>query len=95
MMGFLKYRIRLLLLQFQRDRITSSVRRQIAASIRRKESSHIRGGIRDNAQMDIEEIDDSINVLVTQHYLSRARRRLVAIPEDERLWETSTTFGSR
>ena len=90
-----KYNFRLWKLQHQRDRITNSVRRQVAASMRKKESSHIRGGIRDAAQMDIDELDDDINVLTTQFYLSEARRRFVTKPEGDEMSVQSDTFGSR
>src|SRR4051794_20327265 len=90
-----KYNVRLWKLQLQRDRVTNSARRQVAESMRKKESSHIRGAIRDGAQMDIDELDDDINVLTTQFYLAQARRHFVSTPEAPERWTTSDTFGSR
>jgi len=90
-----KYNVRLWKLQLQRDRIGSSVRRQVAASMRKEESSHIRGAIRDAAQMDIDELDDDINVLTTQFYLAQARRHFVSAPEAPEMWTRSDIFGSR
>jgi hypothetical protein len=90
----LKYRMQLWELQRRRDKITKQVRRDVASSLSRKESSHVRGAIRDGAQMDIDEVDDDIVVLTTQFYVAQARRRFVEIPGDD-CWTVSETFGSR
>ncbi|QHP70580.1 hypothetical protein EI171_26840 [Bradyrhizobium sp. LCT2] len=83
MFNRLKYRMQLWELQRRRDKITSQVRRDVAASLAKKESSHVRGAIRDGAQMDIDEVDDDISVLTTQFYVAQARRRFVEIPGED------------
>ncbi|MCK1567484.1 hypothetical protein IVB08_26595 [Bradyrhizobium sp. 173] len=90
-----KYQFRLWRLQNARDRLAGSVERRVNAAVRRKESSHFRGAIRDEAQFDFDEIDEDINTLTTRYYLSLARRRFVDVPQDEETWNVSETFGSR
>jgi len=90
-----KYQFRLWRLQSARDSLTKSVERRVKASVRRKESSHVRGAIRDEAQLDFDELDEDINTLTTRYYVSLARRRFVDVPQDEEMWRTSETFGSR
>jgi hypothetical protein len=90
-----KYQFRLWQLQNQRDNLARSIERQIKASLRRKESSHVRDAIRDGTQIDFDEIDEDIATLTTRYYVGLARRRFIQIPDDEDSWNWSTTFGSR
>src|SRR4051794_37481627 len=97
MFGDISFKYKLWRLERTRTRILRGYRRQRQALRGDKDRSAKRDKINRDEQIDIDELDDDINTLITNHLLTMARRHRIDLPDhdDDEKWKESYVTGAR
>jgi hypothetical protein len=91
------YRFKLQRLQRKRAATVTHFRKEWEKLLKAKGSRDARDDLRSREQFDLDEWDEEINQLTTQHLVTLARNLIVPLPpyEDEKSWFESKMFGFR
>ena len=97
MTGHLKYHIRLTRFQFQRTRIAKAQAGAIRAARRAWKSPEEIEQLAYGEDRELEEVDEELSALITDHLISQARRLLLPVPErsDQDSWQECAVYVSR